>query len=111
MSTYIQVQTTVANEKDALAIATEVVEKRLAGCVQISQCISLYRWEDKVNQDQEFLCTMKSHSKLFNRLEKVVKQIHPYDEPEIIATPILQGSATYLEWLAGELQNIDTEKK
>ncbi len=108
MSTYIQVQTTVANETDALAIARQVIEKRLAGCVQISQCTSLYRWQNEVNHDIEYLCTMKSHSNLFNRLQEVVKQIHPYDEPEIIATPIVQGSTTYLEWLAGELQDIDT---
>lgn len=109
MSTYIQVQTTVANETDALLIARQVVEKRLAGCVQISQCTSLYRWQDEVNQDKEYVCTMKSHSNLFGRLEAAVKQIHPYDEPEIIATPIIQGSATYFKWLAGELQNIDAK--
>jgi periplasmic divalent cation tolerance protein len=50
---------------------------------------------------------MKSHSSLFNRLKETLKQIHPYDEPEIIATPIILGSATYLDWLAGELQNVD----
>lgn len=107
MSTYIQAQTTVANETDALVIARKVVEKRLAGCVQVSKCTSVYSWQDEVNQDEEYLCTMKSHSSLFNRLEEFLKQIHPYDEPEIIATPIILGSATYLEWLAGELQNVD----
>ena len=109
MSTYIQVQTTVADKKDALAIARKVVEERLAGCVQISQCHSLYRWQDEINQDKEYLCTMKSHSTLFSRLEEVVRQIHPYDEPEIIAIPIILGSETYLQWLAGELQGMDTE--
>eukprot|EP00831_Metopus_contortus_P039476 TRINITY_DN30940_c0_g1_i1.p2 TRINITY_DN30940_c0_g1~~TRINITY_DN30940_c0_g1_i1.p2 ORF type:complete len:190 (-),score=7.69 TRINITY_DN30940_c0_g1_i1:268-837(-) len=110
VSTYIQVQTTVANETDALAIARHVVEKRLAGCVQISQCTSLYRWQDAISQDKEYLCTMKTHNTLFNRLEEAVKQIHPYEEPEIIATPIIQGSATYLKWLAGVLQDVDVNQ-
>ncbi len=108
MSTYIQAQTTVANETDALVIAGQVVKKKLAGCVQISKCMSVYSWQGEIHQEEEYLCTMKSHSSLFNRLKETLKQIHPYDEPEIIATPIILGSATYLDWLAGELQNMDT---
>lgn len=103
MSDYIQVQTTVANRSDALLIARKVVEMRLAGCVQITTCTSVYRWQSNIEQEDEYLCTMKSRSALFERLKTAITEIHPYEVPEIIATGISGGGEAYLSWLGKQL--------
>ena len=107
MATYIQVVTTVDKKETAERIAEHVVEQRLAACVQISPCESLYRWQGKIEKSEEYLCIMKSRQDLYREIEKAVTRIHPYDVPEILATRVLDGSGPYLEWIDEELQNIN----
>ena len=107
MEKYIQVITTTAKKEDAEKIAASLVEKRLAACVQILGPIhSTYRWEGKVEQTEEWQCLIKSRQDLFFDLEQVIKAIHPYEIPEIIATTITAGSADYLQWLRDEIKAI-----
>ena len=104
MTPYIQVATTVENKPQAQSIARHVLEKRLAGCVQILQCASMYHWQGKVEQGDEFLCIMKTREDLFELLQAAIMDVHPYEVPEILATPVVGGNAAYLDWLDGELQ-------
>jgi len=104
MTSYIQVITTTDKMASAEKIASLAVEQRLAACVQISTCRSVYRWEGKIEQAEEFVCTMKSREDLYPDLEKTIRQVHPYKVPEIIVTPILQGAGSYLTWLNVELR-------
>lgn len=104
MTKFIQMVTTVDSEIVAQEIAKSVVEQKLAACVQISQCRSIYRWQGAIETASEFLCAMKTRSDLFRDVELAVKKIHPYDVPEIIATEILDGSDEYLDWLNSELR-------
>jgi periplasmic divalent cation tolerance protein len=100
---YIQVFTTVEKREDADRIASAVVRERVAACAQIVGPIrSTYWWKGKVEEAGEWLCVMKTRKDLFSALEKEIKKIHPYDVPEIIALPIVAGSASYLEWLQEE---------
>lgn len=102
---YIQVFTTVEKKEDAEKIAHIAVEKRLAGCVQILGPIkSIYWWKGKIENADEYLCILKSKKNLYTELEKVIKEIHPYQTPEIIAMPIVAGYEGYLRWLDGELK-------
>ena len=102
---YIQVITTTEREEEAEQIARLLVEKRLAGCVQVvGPVLSTYWWEGRVERGKEWLCFIKSRRELFKELEKAIKQVHPYETPEIIALPITAGSQDYLEWLKGELK-------
>ncbi|MEM2135476.1 MAG: divalent-cation tolerance protein CutA [Candidatus Freyarchaeota archaeon] len=102
---YIQVVTTTGKKEDAKKIAQKLVEKRLAGCVQIVGPIeSTYWWKGKVETSEEWLCFIKSEKSLFAELEKEIKEVHPYETPEIIAFPIVDGSKKYLEWLKSELK-------
>lgn len=102
---YIQVFTTVEKKEDAEKIANVAVEKRLAGCVQILGPIkSTYWWKGKIENADEYLCIIKSKKSLYAELEKVIKDIHPYETPEIIAIPIVTGYQGYLKWLGGELK-------
>ncbi|MGZ3595887.1 MAG: divalent-cation tolerance protein CutA [Syntrophales bacterium] len=104
MKSYIQVVTTTDNKEDAEKIATLLVEKRLAACVQIAGPItSLYRWKGNVEKTQEWQCWVKSKKILYKEIEKAIKSVHPYEVPEIIAIPIVAGSRGYLEWLENEV--------
>jgi periplasmic divalent cation tolerance protein len=104
MKRYVQVFTTTAKREDAERIARTLVRKKLAGCVQITGTISsMYRWKGEVETTHEWLCLIKSENSLYNELERTIKEIHPYEIPEIIAVSIVAGSREYLEWLGQEL--------
>jgi len=104
MTHYIQVLTTTATKADAQAIATAVVGKRLAACAQvIGPIISTYWWQGQIEMAEEWLCVMKSRQDLYEELERVIRQVHPYDVPEILAVPVVLGSQDYLEWMDREL--------
>jgi periplasmic divalent cation tolerance protein len=101
---YIQVFTTTEKEDDAENIARTLIDKRLAGCVQIvGPVASTYRWQGKVEKAREWLCLIKTRQDLYAELEAAIKAIHPYETPEIIAVPIVGGSRDYLKWLDGEI--------
>jgi len=99
----IQVTTTAAARADAEKIARALVERRLAACVQVAGPVSsTYRWRGDIETAQEFLCIIKTRAELFEKVEFAIRELHPYETPEIIATPITGGSADYLKWLADE---------
>jgi periplasmic divalent cation tolerance protein len=103
MKKYILVLTTVPVEKKGHQIAVKLVEERLAACVTMSSpCQSVYRWEGKVIKDQEYLLHIKTRASLYPRLEARLKELHPYDVPEIICLPIEKGSKKYLDWIDEE---------
>lgn len=103
MTEYIQVLSTVGRREDAEAVAREVVGRRLAACVQIlGPVTSTYRWKSNIETAEEWLCLAKTRAELFPALEAAIKSVHPYENPEIIATPIASGSLEYLSWVAAE---------
>lgn len=103
MTKYMMVITTVAVQEDADRLAQLVLAKRLAACVQISKCTSHYHWQGEIEQDHELTLVMKSSVDLYPELERCISEAHPYDTPEIIATPIQFCSPDYLQWMQGEL--------
>jgi periplasmic divalent cation tolerance protein len=104
MTEFIQVFITVNNNEKAREIAHMLIEKRLAGCVQISGPVnSVYRWQGRIMEDQEWLLIVKSDRNHFIELENEVKRIHPYEVPEILALPVAEGNISYLNWLKGVL--------
>ena len=106
MTDYIQVVTTTEREEDAAAIARSLVEERLAACVQVlGPVTSTYRWQGRIETAQEWQCWAKSRRELFDELRQAICRLHPYDVPEILALPILDGNAEYLDWLRGEVKN------
>jgi periplasmic divalent cation tolerance protein len=105
MKTYIQVTTTTEARQEAHTIAQFLVEAKLAACVQIAGPItSIYRWNGKVENTQEWLCLIKTHDDLYSKVEAAIKSLHPYETPEIIAVPIVKGSKEYLNWLDDETE-------
>lgn len=105
MKSYIQISTTTETKDQAQKIARYLVEKKLAACVQISGPIeSTYRWKEKVETANEYLCLIKTRTTLFKKVESAIKKLHPYETPEIIAAPIIKGSREYLNWLDKEIK-------
>ena len=88
------------DSKSATAIATAVLDSRLAACVnRIAVIESLYRWEGRIQRDQEVLLLIKTTADRFDALEQRIAELHPYELPEIIGVPVTLGSAAYLDWL------------
>ncbi|MFX0114139.1 MAG: divalent-cation tolerance protein CutA [Candidatus Hodarchaeota archaeon] len=88
-------------------IATKIVEERLAACVNVVEGVeSFYWWQTNLETDTEAFLIMKTKLELFKSLEELLRSIHPYENPEIIALPIIQGSSKYLEWIKAETRQI-----
>jgi len=100
---YIVVLCTVPDQASGRKIAGDLLARRLAACVNISGTVeSHYWWEDKIQQDEEFVLIIKTREDLFPPLEEAILRMHPYDVPEVIALPIKRGSPAYLQWIAAE---------
>jgi len=98
---HVQVLTTVGSEEDAERISIALVERRLAACVQtVGPIASRYRWQGKVETAREWQCLAKTEAARYPEVEAAIRELHPYDEPEIVATPIVAGSAGYLAWVS-----------
>lgn len=98
------VSTTADSIELLQAIAKELVETQLAACCQITGPIeSIYRWDGKVESAVEHQCQIKTMSNSVDQIIASIKQRHSYDEPEIIVTPIVGGSESYLKWIADSL--------
>jgi periplasmic divalent cation tolerance protein len=105
MAEYIQVLTTVSRREEAEQIAQSLVNARLTACVQVSGPItSVYRWRGQVETAQEWQCAAKSRRDLYGEIETLIRRLHSYEVPEILAVALLEGSAQYLAWLDGELK-------
>jgi periplasmic divalent cation tolerance protein len=91
---------TAANGEEATRLAEMLVGAHLAACVQIlPEMESVYRWQGKIERQSEVLLLAKTTREKFEDLEREVRALHSYDTPEIVAVPIVAGSAPYLEWL------------
>jgi periplasmic divalent cation tolerance protein len=107
MHAHIQITTTTPNREMADAIAAALVAERLAACVQVSGPItSTYRWKGAVETSQEWLCAAKTRGDRYADVERVIRRQHSYEEPEIIALPIVAGSAGYLRWIDEEVRPV-----
>jgi periplasmic divalent cation tolerance protein len=98
---------TCPDEVTAQRLARSLVEEGLAACVNaIPNIASTFRWEDKVQEDREVLLLIKSSSAIYARLEARIQALHPYELPEIVAVPIVRGSAAYLDWLEAAVSRV-----
>lgn len=100
MSDHLQLLTTAGSKEEAGRIASLLVERRLAACVQVVGPItSRYRWQGEIEEEQEWQCLAKTTRAAYDAVEAAIREAHSYDEPEIIATPIVAGSPGYLAWI------------
>ena len=94
--------TTTESIEQAKSIAKTLVEEKLSACVNISGPVhSVYHWEEKLCESQEYLLIIKALESRYKEIENKIKKLHSYSNPEIIYTEIKQGSKEYLDWLVG----------
>ena len=103
----------LTNMPDALsarALAHQLVEQKLAACVNIQTGVqSVYRWQGVIEEANEVSLLIKTSAARFSELEAAIKAAHPYQLPEIIALPIAAGWPPYLDWLAKETKKDEHE--
>lgn len=108
MTSYVVVIMTAADEEEAVRIVRRLLRERLIACANIVGPVSsLYWWEGKIDEADEFLVFMKSKKELFRRLSERAKEIHSYHVPEIITLPVVEGTSSYLDWLDASLQPVN----
>jgi periplasmic divalent cation tolerance protein len=102
-SHFLQVQTTTDSRAEAVELARAAVELRLAACAQVSGPIaSTYWWEGSVERAEEWQLTLKLPASGYAALAEFITRRHSYDEPEIVALPIVGGSEPFLSWIEEE---------
>ena len=97
---------TAPDEATATRLADQLVEQRLAACVNIvARVTSVYRWQGRIERDEEQLLIAKTHRARVAAINACLAEAHPDDVPECIAVDISDGSPAYLEWLAAETRS------
>lgn len=100
---HIVVLITVADQEEARLISRVLLKQRKAACLNIISAVnSLFWWQEDIDSADECLLVMKTRSVLLDEVVQLVKEIHSYDVPEIIALPIIGGNKEYLEWIDSE---------
>jgi periplasmic divalent cation tolerance protein len=104
MTPFILVSVTASSSEEAEKIAKELVDSRLAACVQISGPVrSFYRWNGSLENTKEFQLFIKTSSANFENLSARIRALHSYEIPEILSIPIANGLPQYLDWMAKEI--------
>lgn len=97
---YGVVLVTAASRAEAEAIATSLVQSRLAACVSLLPIHSIYTWQGELHKEEEWQLLIKTDLARFSTLETKIRELHSYEVPEIIVIPIIAGSQSYLKWLS-----------
>lgn len=107
MHEFVVITTTTGDHSVAEQIAAELVDRRLAACAQIVGPVrSVFRWEGTVEFTEELVLSLKTTTAHVELVKQVIDQLHPYDVPEVIVTPIVDGSDGYLRWLREETRDL-----
>ena len=102
-SEYLQVQTTTDSRAEAMELARAAVAARIAACGQVAGPVaSTYWWNDEIERAEEWFVFFKLPADRYEQLAAFLTEKHSYDEPEILATPFVAGSASFLNWITDE---------
>ena len=99
----VLVATNMPDRETALRLARTLVEQRLAACVNVmAGCTSIFRWEGAIDEANEVPVLIKTRAARYPEVEARIRELHPYELPEIIAVPIVHGLDDYLQWIVKE---------
>ena len=105
MTQYVLVLTGTSSRAEAQSIADTAVEQRLAAAVQvIGPVTSTYRWKNRMEHAEEWLCLLKTSAELYAEVERAIQTLHSYELPGILAIPVVGGSERYLDWYVQQLR-------
>ncbi len=102
---FILIETTCPNLSSAKKITAELLKQKLAACVHFIEIKSNYFWNEKMVSEKEILVRIKTNKSLFKEIEEVIKKLHDYEVPQIIATEISLSSREYFSWLNSSIKN------
>jgi periplasmic divalent cation tolerance protein len=103
MTDGLLVITTLPDAETAAELAKNVVGERLAACANLIPALrSIYKWQGKIQDENEVLILFKTRQAHYENLKARILELHPYEVPEVLAIPVEQGYAAYLDWLANE---------
>lgn len=100
MHTLIQIHTTYPNLTEAQSAGEQLVKQRLVACAQVESIKSIYEWDNKIESEPEVRLVLKTLNIHFKNIASWIEVHHPYDVPQITATPIIQCSESYAHWIA-----------
>ena len=104
---FIIIFITTPTKKEAQKIANKLLNEKKVACVNIISGVnSHFWWKDKIESANEMLLIAKTELKFFNDIVKLVKKLHSYEVPEIIALPIINGNKDYLDWISKSIKKI-----
>lgn len=104
-SGYGVVLVTASSRAEAEKISTSLVQSQLAACVSLLPIHSIYTWQGKLHQEQEWQLLIKTDLTQFPALVTKIQELHSYEVPEIIALPIVAGSQPYLQWISEQVKD------
>jgi periplasmic divalent cation tolerance protein len=97
---YIVIMSTVSDETEGQRIAAELLDRGLAACINVLPGVtSYYKWQGKSEVGYELLMLIKTRASDYGKVQDVIKELHSYEVPEIVALPIMNGDASYLKWI------------
>ena len=99
---YCIVLSTSASQEEAEKIADLLLKRRIVSCVQMTPVVSLYHWKGKIERASEIQMLMKTTDDLYPQAEKLIKENHSYEVPQIVKIPISTGHKQYLDWISEE---------
>jgi periplasmic divalent cation tolerance protein len=99
MSTYCMITTAASNREAARTLARDLVDGKLAACVQLVAVDSVYSWRGERTEEAEVLLLIKTRTELYDEVEAAISTQHPYEVPEIMQVPIERGLPAYLNWI------------
>jgi len=102
---YCIVMCTTSSKDEAKKLASKLIANRLSACIHLQKIESLYMWQGKIENEDEYLMVIKSESRKYKEIESFILKHHSYDIPEIIKIPIEDGSKEYLKWISSNLIN------
>jgi len=104
------VTTNLPDAASAQKLAALLIEQRLAACVNIlAPCLSIYRWNGKIEETTEVPLLIKTSAACYDALEACIRAHHPYELPEILAVPVVCGLAEYTNWIETETASDTSE--
>lgn len=103
MPEIIVLLTNLPDRAAALHLARELIARRLAACVNVlAECTSVYRWQGEVENATEVPVLIKTRAALYREVEAAIREMHPYELPEIVAVSVGYGLTEYLDWVGAE---------
>jgi periplasmic divalent cation tolerance protein len=102
---------TFPNEESSVSVAKELINKKLCACVNLTKVRSLYNWNNKLEDQEEYLVLFKSTTSTVEELKSNIKRAHPYEVPEIVEIRMNKVSKSYLSWLAESTNKIEKKER